>query len=64
MFRPGTKNGHTVYWSPNTGPDRFVCTAMSGLAARTIAAALNRMPLPNLTELLVSLPQIPKRGQP
>jgi hypothetical protein len=55
----GSKNPHTVYWSPLEEPDRFVCVAMSAIAARQIARALNFAPDCG-PSMLASLPKVPK----
>ena len=62
MFRQGTKNGHTVYWSDTSEPhDRFVCTAMTPDAAEHIAVALNRLHARGYEQFVEELPTVPKR---
>lgn len=62
MFRQGSKNGHTVYWSaPAEQHDRFVCTAMTPDAAEHIAVALNRLHGMGYQRFVEELPTVPKR---
>lgn len=61
MFRPGSHNPHTVYWSEDSGPDRFVCTAMSSEAAVGIASLLNSVVGPGDIGWVATLPMVPRR---
>lgn len=61
MFRPGSHNPHTIYWSADTGPDRFVGTAMSAEAAVAVAGLLNVATPNDEPAFLVTLPMVPRR---
>lgn len=62
MFRQGGKNPHTVYWSDSDEPtDRFVCTAMTPAAAKSITIGLNWLYEKEKPIFVADLPSAPKR---
>lgn len=68
MFRVGSKNGFTIYWSDPTGQheDRFVATATSREVAEDIADALNDVHSADTAlppEPIGTCPIVPRRSQ-
>lgn len=61
MFRPGSHNPHTVYWSDESGPDRFWGVAMSAEAAVGAAGLLNLAADGGRPDWLATLPMVPRR---
>lgn len=63
MFRPGSHNPRTVYWSALSGPDRFVAVAMSDEAAVGIAGLLNAAAGDTAPDWVATLPMVPRREE-
>lgn len=64
MFRVGSKNGHTVYWTDDTSstaPDRFAFAALTPAAAEAAAEALNHAYQGWVPEWVRGLPEVPRR---
>jgi hypothetical protein len=70
MFRVGSKNGHSVYWSDtaegSTEPDRYVCAALTIQAAVQISMALANFAVDcgfedSMPPWVESLPMVPRR---
>lgn len=60
MFRPGSHNPRTVYWSAPSGPDRFAAVAMSDEAAVGMAGLLNAAVGDAVPDFIATLPMVPK----
>lgn len=61
MFRSGGHNPHTVYWTEDSGPDRFVCAAMTPEGAVGMAGLLNAAGGDGHPDWLATLPMVPRR---
>lgn len=62
MFRTGTHNPHTLYWTPpDDGPDRFLGSLPHRDAARDVSMGLNLLYGTTEPEWVSTLPEVPKR---